>query len=707
MTSSTNKISIPKKIFENLFFKEGGTKEQLFKELTGEYQFSLDEEDSEEEPNAEIEGGEYIFDSRGVRKAEGNSHERGGMPVKLEEGTKIISDHLKVGAEAAKRIEKMLDLPIRPNDTYATVIDKYNKKSGLDEINDKLEEFMGIMKKQKDSVKDKNTSNLNLDFLNKKLYDLAQKKKPIEKEREQLFNVIFQIQEMTKKQEDEEEYEKANGGQIASLAAKYGISPQRAAELAGLPQYQIGGKRKTIKKKPKVITGEKQTAQGENTFSTRKREKQHAGTEVYGDVESAQASLQQLYRNFPDLVNSGETLKNNIEVDNRGNLKFKGDIKLNKEQKAIGSLQQKMNTRMVNSAQNIINNPGFYGDEAVKQAQDYLTNQTFNDKELARGFDSKLGQFSSGRYSLGMNLATPEDKKFLNDNGIFNLRQLKDSPLRSKLSPDTLRNITDVEKQIGTTDADYAINQFSLKEGEEEEEEEVVDSEVAPFTGGRREKVMGVLGLPQRPFSMPNLRPSTKIDTKISQIDPAFISPNQAISEIDRAASNIDFSGMTPQQEAFAKLQTLGNQTAAINKEITGANRYNAQAQNAADIYNAKARDTQDLYRGQNALSYEQRELTGLDNFDNDYQNMLNQGFRDQTNNFKTVEMYNYNNAINPNVQFTGNGYEVQYDPNLSGVQDNTRFVQNQYEPDTTKKSKAKAKTKNPASKFGGRFKKK
>jgi hypothetical protein len=32
MTSSTNKISIPKKIFENLFFKEGGTKEQMFKD---------------------------------------------------------------------------------------------------------------------------------------------------------------------------------------------------------------------------------------------------------------------------------------------------------------------------------------------------------------------------------------------------------------------------------------------------------------------------------------------------------------------------------------------------------------------------------------------------------------------------------------------------------------------------------------------------
>jgi hypothetical protein len=151
----------------------------------------------------------------------------------------------------------------------------------------------------------------------------------------------------------------------------------------------------------------------------------------------------------------------------------------------------------------------------------------------------------------------------------------------------------------------------------------------------------------------------------------------------------------------------IANQISGTNKQITDANRYNAQAQNAADIYNTKAADTQDLYRGQNALSYEQRTLTGLGNWENDYQNMLNQRFRDQTNNWKTVQMFNAQNAYNPNVQFTGNGYEVAYDPNFSGVQDNTRYVQSQYEPDTTKKSKSKAKSKIQPSKFGGRFKKK
>lgn len=648
MTSSTNKISIPKKIFENLFFKEGGTKEQLFKELTGEYQFSLDEEDSEEEPNAEIEGGEYIFDSRGVRKAEGNSHERGGMPVKLEEGTKIISDHLKVGAEAAKRIEKMLDLPIRPNDTYATVIDKYNKKSGLDEINDKLEEFMGIMKKQKDSVKDKNTSNLNLDFLNKKLYDLAQKKKPIEKEREQLFNVIFQIQEMTKKQEDEEEYEKANGGQIASLAAKYGISPQRAAELAGLPMYQS------------------------------------AGTYLRGDM------------NMDGVIDAKDT------VDRFGNPLSSSPLGMDYSQLWDANKDIIVNstnrTDFTNNPRTVrtlpytpvgINKNSIWQEANYKKSWLPLVDATWKDEERVKKIDQWL---TENKGSFAPNIQ--EQLKGLTGKARYDrIKELATDTKPGPFHDAVLQAMTAVKQQ---------------EEPEVTPEEAAVDSEVAPFTGGRREKVMGVLGLPQRPFSMPTLRPSTKIDTKISQIDPAYISPNQAISEIDRAASNIDFSGMTPQQEAFAKLQTLGNQTAAINKEITAANRYNAQAQNAADIYNAKARDTQDLYRGQNALSYEQRELTGLDNFDNDFQNMTNQGFRDQINNFKTVEMYNTQNAFNPNEQFTGNGYEVQYDPNFAYAQNEQAFLNSLYDTDKKKPTKSTRKSNQVAvGKFGGRFKKK
>lgn len=717
--SSSNKISIPKEVFENLFFAEGGQKKDLFKALTGEYQFALDSKKPMVEPNAEIEGGEYIFDSQGIRKAQGKTHEKGGMPVALEDGTRILSDHLKIGADVARKVNKELGLPAKATDTYAKILDRFNSKTGLDKINAELEKLMGMMKDQKLKIKDKKTSDLNSDYLSKQLYKQAQSKKPIEKDREMMFNIMFQIQEGSKEKDSATDYKMENGGIVEATAKKYGITNERASELLGLPKYQTAGKFK------KTITGEKKTALGENKFSTRKRERQKTGAEAYGDVESAQEALQQLYRNFPDLVYSDDTLKENVDIDNRGNLKFKNNVKLNTQQKVIGSLQSKMNDRMAASAQNIISNASVYGEDAVKQAQDYLTNQTFNEKEVARGFDSKLGQFTSGRYSMGMNLVTPEDKKFLSDNGIFTLRQLKTSPLREKLSPDSLKNITDVEKQVGETNADYAINQFNVKQ--EPIKETPKDP---PGLDLSRTVNYDFLSLPQRIYQTPTLNPALKVATRLNRIEPNYISPTQKIMETDRAvvAAQQNLSGMSDAQRAAANIGLTANQGAAAGSAITEANRFNNQAQNTADIYNAKIGDAEQMAENQNALSYEARTYKGLANYENDWQNLRNTRFNDQYTNWDAVASANAQNALNKQVQLQGDGtyrtnykpetqkdYKPQVDPlvNPYGITNanTTNFSKDFLKTFEDKLAKEeedrKAKEKTTVAKFGGRFKKK
>lgn len=700
-----NKIEIPKEIFENIFFAEGGEKKKLNRALTGEYQFALDSQNPAAEPNAEIEGGEYVLDSQGVRKAEGKSHERGGMPVKLEEGTKIISNHLKVGAQLAKQLSEMLDINVKATDTYSKVLDKYTAKSGLKEKNDELEKYINLMEQEKKNPKNKDTSNLNIAYISKKINELTNEKKPLEQERLEVFNMVFQAQEQDKEGSEQEAYRMEMGGEITNIARKYGISEERAMELLELPQYKIGGD-KDKKKKKKTITGEKKTALGENKFSTRKREKQSAGKEVYGDVESAQEALQQLYRNFPDLVYSDDTLKNSVEIDNRGNLKFKNNVKLNTAQKVIGSLQTKMNDRMTASAQNVINNPGVYGEDAVKQAQEYLTNQTFNDKEIARGFDSKLGQFTSGRYSMGMNLVTPEDKKFLNDNGIFTLRQLKESPLRSKLSPDSLRNITDVEKQIGNTNADYAINQFDLKEEDVPGEEPL-----KPINLGERPTNWGILDLPRRTKFYPTLQPALKVATRYNEVDPVKISPEQQLAEADRtnqAMMTQLTENLSGSQAAAAGIGLAANDIMNRNKVISDTNRFNAAAQGQADNYNAQIGDREQDMENQNALSYEQRTLRGISNYENDLNNLWNQDYEDRVDRWKTTEMINAQNAYNPQVQYTGYGYARGWEPDTLSA--NQAAIDSLLQ-DTEEKKKGKEKgittEKTAPAKFGGRFKKK
>lgn len=241
MSNLNKKMSIPKEIFENVFFAEGGEKKNLFKALTGEYQFALDSKKPMVQPNAEIEGGEYLFDSKGIRKAEGKTHEKGGMPVALEDGTRILSDHLKLGAQVAKKINKELGLPVRATDTYAKVLDRYNSKTGLEKINSELEDLMGMMKDQKTKVKDKHTSDLNTDYLSKQLYKKTESKKPIEKDREKLFDIMFQIQEESKRKANTPDYKMQMGGTVEATANKYGISQERAAELLNLPRYQNAG----------------------------------------------------------------------------------------------------------------------------------------------------------------------------------------------------------------------------------------------------------------------------------------------------------------------------------------------------------------------------------------------------------------------------------------------------------------------------------
>jgi hypothetical protein len=700
-----NKIEIPKEIFENIFFAEGGEKKRLNKALTGEYQFALDSQNPVAEPNAEIEGGEYVLDSQGVRKAEGKSHERGGMPVKLEEGTKIISNHLKVGAQLAKQLSEMLDINVKATDTYSKVLDKYTAKSGLKAKNDELEKYINLMEQEKKNPKNKDTSNLNIAYISKKINELTNEKKPLEQERLEVFNMIFQAQEQEKEAFEQEDYMMEMGGEITSIARKYGIPEERAMELLELPQYKIGGD-KDKKKKKKTITGEKKTAFGENKFSTRKREKQSAGKEVYGDVESAQEALQQLYRNFPDLVYSDDTLKNSVEIDNRGNLKFKNNVKLNTAQKVIGSLQSKMNDRMTASAQNVINNQGVYGEDAVKQAQEYLASQTFNDKEIARGFDSKLGQFTSGRYSMGMNLVTPEDKKFLNDNGIFTLRQLKNSPLREKLSPDSLRNITDVEKQIGDTNADYSINQFDLKE------EDVPGGEpLKPLNIEERATNWGILGLPRRAKFYPTLQPALKVATRYNRIEPVKISPEQQLSEADRtnqAMMSQLSENLSGSQAAAAGIGLAANDVMNKNKVISDVNRYNAAAEGQANNYNAQIGDREQDMENQNALSYEQRTLRGIANYENDLNNMWNQDYEDRVDRWKTTEMINAQNAYNPQVQYTGYGYARGWKPNLE--ESSKGYTDDLLQSgEDKKKGKEKGITteKTQPAKFGGRFKKK
>ena len=660
--SNSNKISIPKEIFENLFFAEGGEKKNLFKALTGEYQFALSDKNPIGEPNAEIEGGEYVFDSQGIRKAEGKTHEKGGMPVKLEEGTRILSDHLKIGVDIAKKINKDLAIPARATDTYAKVLDRFNASSGLDRVNTKLEDLMVMMKEQKTKVKDQKTSNLNVDYISKQLYTENQKKKPIEKEREKLFDIMFQIQEESKRKADTPEYKMEDGG-IVSIANKYGISQERAAELLGLPKYQ------------------------------------DAGSYIQGDLnlDGVVDEKDKFYDRYKDLYNTNRELI----VNSSGRQDF------TKAPRTVNSLPY--------TPRDISTNPIWKGTNYTKAWQP-LVRTSMADPDKAAKIDKWL---SENKDSYSPNIQA-QLKGLTGEARMKRIEQLatdeKPGPFHNAL----------LQAMVAVEEAENPPAEIPVEEAKEEPK---------PLDL-KREREMAILGLPQRIYQTPTLQPSLKVATRLNRIEPNKISPEQSLMETDRAvvAANQNMAGMSDAQRAAATIGLTANQGLAANKAITEANRFNNQAQNSADIYNAKIGDTEQLYENQNALSYEARTLKGLANYENDWQNLRNTRFSDQVNNFKTTEMYNYNNAANPQVQFRGvnRGYEVNYDPDfgkvhepeitnltkpfsLSGVSDEAlgqeyinRMAKIEADKEAAKKeADKKAKETKPKGKFGGRFKKK
>jgi hypothetical protein len=688
-------ISIPKNIFEQIFFKEGGQKD-VAKAAVGEYQYGLNKENPIAKPNAEVEKGEYVKDSQGIREFLGDTHENGGVLVKLEDGAKILSDHLTIGNDVAKMVKKELKLTVSPKDTFAKVLKKYTKMIGLEEVNLELEDLIKKLDKQQKETKDKGTLALNVQLLANEINEETKEKKPLEEARDGLFDFLFKAQEGQKEKEKiKTKFEEGgmyNSDVIMSIANKYGISPERAYEL--LPKYKDGG------------GTEFSATEGDNVYKglPRKPVTQPARKEEgFGEI-SINESLQSLMNNFPDLVMDEAIFKNDIEVVD-GVPKFKNKLTLNQQNKKVLALQKAMDKRMKSSAKLIIDNPKDFSADTVAKAQKYLDNETFiegsaksADKALTRrDYDEKWGEFTAGRFILGLDVVTPEEKAMLAKEGIRNLKQLKGSPLRDKLSKSSLDKISRVEKLGADKDFDFSLNTYTGQAPAEVSGQQPISGELP---GVKVNKKLGLFAPPQNFRLTPSQWQHTTVDFRDRPIDPVLMSPEQQLSEISRAnLSQQKQIEMLPDSAKAAVLAGSGTQE-AIQKSVTDVNRFNAQAKYSADVYNAQQKTATDTRNAQEALRFDQVSALAADRYRQDWQNYFTATDNDRRRNFDYAMNLNAYNALNPNVQFTGIDYEIQ-DPNLHYAD----LLRAKQAADGSVDAKGGAK-KTTIAKKGGRFKK-
>ena len=213
---------------------------ELNKELTGHFAVDIGEENPQA-VNAEIENKEWMMYPDGsIQKGHGEKHTKGGIEVSIPDGTKIISDAIEVGAKTAKTISKKFDINVKAKDTFATVIEKYSKKIGLNKAVKEQADYFDELKKQEGKKIDEKTSLINNEFLSGKINELEAKKNELNGQLIGIFNDVFDKQEVKKdanpekyeNEPDEMEYGGVTHRDLKIVADRMGISLDQAIEIA-------------------------------------------------------------------------------------------------------------------------------------------------------------------------------------------------------------------------------------------------------------------------------------------------------------------------------------------------------------------------------------------------------------------------------------------------------------------------------------------
>lgn len=152
--------------------------------------------------NAEVEKGEYLNRQGVTQQVVGEKHSKGGEKMNLEKGTIVITDKGRIGSVNAKALSLQTGMKLNAGDTYSRVIDIFNKKIGLDKLNEEQEELFKKVQKVQGKGNEK-TQELNNEFLNAKISNIEEKKKELLQQREQLVQVLYELQEQAKPKEQD------------------------------------------------------------------------------------------------------------------------------------------------------------------------------------------------------------------------------------------------------------------------------------------------------------------------------------------------------------------------------------------------------------------------------------------------------------------------------------------------------------------------
>jgi hypothetical protein len=698
------------------------------KALTGEYTFGLPPA-SKTEPNAEVEDNEYIkYPDETVVQAKGVRHERGGIKVNLPDETEILSDTLKLTAKQARDIRDKYNVEVSIRDTYSSALEKYTKRLGLKRLNDDQEEVFKIIKKQQENKTIKNpTLALNNEYLSTKVYDIEQKKKPLEEKRKKLFDLLFEQQESTKKPDSKDTTQMRLGGEFEKFASKHGFSVEEASRILAregktIPIYENGAKKRRKIVKQTITDDEFNKVDANGTSLS---DKWNGDKIAYEEFLTAKKGIldnkdlrSSMYKNYQSVIESDEAYTGKNKKLKEG---YSKPLKSLTEDQVLEQLlaQEERNARL--SAHKL---DAKTTEQNVAKGQ--TTNQTTLDKiKATKGLadlDFSKGYQGQAAY-IAYNKTMQQDPKF-KDWASINQTGKDDETifgLKGTISGiDNYNTNTTLGERLGYLgeaipdcpcgeDANGECLPCKKDEPKKEEnppkEGPIEDNTVIP-----RQKQNQQFFVPERFVLPPSPQsPETMVQNRFSRLDPIRVGIEDDLAS---SAANRQFGASQlkdlPAAQRVAGLQQMLATTGGIeNKAILDKNRINAENQATTDQYNAGQRDRENIALGSNLLNFEGRSLTGKDKTENNLRNYINFRENESMNNFGVQQRFNTLNKLFPDYSIDAFGMGTDFDPSTNNQVQNNDNVQgivnasnqtssNYYPNDNTEEEEEK--------RLGGRF---
>lgn len=702
--------------------------------------------------NAEVEHGEYLQHNDGsVQKVLGKTHEEGGEPMMLDAGTRVVSDNLKIGKELSKEVNEFFGLKSKPTDTYAAIIDRYKKKNDIDDVEKREQEVLKKVEKN-ENVKNATAKTLNSEYLNEQLHQIQDEKLGLQEKLSQFTDFVFKAQQEAKgepveaqvppeqTQPSPEEIEMLqqqaamqqgadsvaqqegvmrDGGifedeRFKELLKNTDLDEERARQLyqiyqnggyAGLPIFADGGgkpKRDTEYFSPTKILEEAQSSPeaaaywanffrytNVNKYALIDRDRQHFNKDsgVYGGIEeSYQDRLKWYYDNDNDM-------RKYIEKTDKGFALKKGYTVLN-FQRAYQEKLEKQAKRLQSK--------GYFKDKEVEDVMKYLA---FMDKQdTARGFDGKMGDFTSSRSFLAIPILKDENElKIASENGINSLKQLveREADLEKLgISKDSLQRAKDELQENG--DLDLGLTYLDPVTGEpappaepEPPAKEKEKGKPVTFdedTEKRRRAIGSLSGLlfpDQTPLTPDGVTAHLMVDRNYERLDPIKVSYEPQMVESQRvynaAADNI--ASLPETQRAAVLANMMASTQQGLNNVIGQTTLANQQNEMQTEQFNIQQSNNEENARAEDLLSFEQRQLMAWENTLRDYNDWFEKIQQNRMLERQTENQVALLNQLNEHYKYDING-------RLVAVDNGERFTLNKTNVPATTKAEAEVEKK-------------